>query len=135
MKNQFILESIEKDPFDIETKDPSKEREVEKFQKSQEEIGTNMAVVMYMVGALEYFQNMPKESIKKIAHEIAMVGTQGINPENKGYKLNSISGKVFSGYQLLAYYYVSWKLAIPEMLTQLGLPYDNEYELALTMHK
>ena len=40
-------------------------------------------------------------------------------------------GKTFSGYHLLAYYYVSWKLAIPEMLAQLQLPYDAEYEVAL----
>ncbi len=30
----------------------------------------------------------------------------------------------------LALYYVSWKLAIPEMLEKLQLPYDAEYEMA-----
>ena len=28
-----------------------------------------------------------------------------------------------------------WALAIPEMLSQLQLPYDDEYKMALTMHK
>jgi hypothetical protein len=51
------------------------------------------------------------------------------------YKISSIKGKTFSGYHILAYYYVSWALAIPEMLSQLQLPYDDEYKLALTMHK
>lgn len=130
-----LLSSIEKDPYDLESKDPYKEREMEKFQKSQESIGTNMAVVMFMVDALQFFDGMPKEEIKKIAFEIAMQGTQGYSPEKNNYRINSIKGKTFSGYHILAYYYVSWALAIPEMLSQLQLPYETEYKLSLTMHK
>jgi tetratricopeptide (TPR) repeat protein len=130
-----LISSIEKDPYDLESKDPYKEREMEKFQKSQETIGTNMAVVMFMVDALQFFDGMPKEEIKKIAFEIAMQGTQGYRPDKEDYRISSIKGKTFSGYHILAYYYVSWALAIPEMLSQLQLPYDDEYKLALTMHK
>ena len=130
-----LLSSIEKDPYDLESKDPYKEREMEKFQKSQQSIGTNMAVFMFMVDALQFFNGMPKEEIKKIAFEIAMHGTEGYRPEKDDYRINSIKGKTFSGYHILAYYYVSWALAIPEMLSQLQLPYDDEYKLALTMHK
>lgn len=130
-----LISSIEKDPYDLESKDPYKEREMEKFQKSQESIGTNMAVVMFMVDALQFFDGMPKEEIKKIAFEIAMQGTQGYRPDKDDYRISSIKGKTFSGYHILAYYYVSWALAIPEMLSQLQLPYDDEYKLALTMHK
>jgi Flp pilus assembly protein TadD len=130
-----LLSSIEKDPYDLESNDPYKEREMEKFQKSQQSIGTNMAVVMFMVDALQFFNGMPKEEIKKIAFEIAMHGTQGYRPEKDDYRINSIKGKTFSGYHILAYYYVSWALAIPEMLSQLQLPYDDEYKMALTMHK
>jgi Flp pilus assembly protein TadD len=60
-----LLTSIENDPFDLESKDPTKQREMDKFQKSQEEIGTNMAVVMFMVDALQYFSKQSKEEIKK----------------------------------------------------------------------
>ena len=60
-----------------------------------------------------------------------MLGTQGIHPDQQGYKLTNVPGKAFSGYHLLAYYYVSFKLAIPEMLDDLQLPYDREYETAL----
>lgn len=130
-----LLSSIEKDPYDLESKDPYKEREMEKFQKSQQSIGTNMAVVMFMVDALQFFNGMSKEEIKKIAFEIAMQGTQGYRPDKDDYRISSIKGKTFSGYHILAYYYVSWALAIPEMLSQLQLPYDDEYKLALTMHK
>jgi tetratricopeptide (TPR) repeat protein len=129
-----LLESIEKDPYDLESKDPYRKREMDKFQKSQENIGTNMAVVMFMVDALQFFEGMPKEDIKKIAFEIAMQGTQGYRPDNDGYRVNSIKGKTFSGYHILAYYYVSWSLAIPDMVSQLQLPYDEEYKMALTLY-
>ncbi|MFZ4400756.1 MAG: tetratricopeptide repeat protein, partial [Bacteroidales bacterium] len=129
-----ILSSIEKDPFDINTKDPFKEREMEKFQKEQEKIGTNMAVVMFMIDALQYFKNIPKEEVNKIAIEIALQGTQGYSPDKMNYRLNSIPGKDFSGYHILAYYYVSFAIAIPELLSKLQLPYDEEYKLAQTMN-
>ena len=59
------------------------------------------------------------------------IGTQGINPsKNNTYKVNSIPGKEFSGYNLLAYYYVSWALAMPELLGELGLHYEKEYAMA-----
>lgn len=130
-----LLSSIENDPYDLESKDPYKKREIERFQKSQQSIGTNMAVVMFMVDALQFFDGMPKEEIKKIAFEIAMQGTQGYSPDKSDYRINSIKGKTFSGYHILAYYYVSWALAIPAMLSQLQLPYENEYKLASSMHK
>ncbi len=64
-----------------------------------------------------------------------MQGTQGYRPDQDNYRINSIRGKIFSGYHILAYYYVSWSMAIPEMLKQLQLPYDEEYKMALTIHK
>ena len=130
-----LLTSIENDPYDLESKDPYKQREMDKFQKSQEKIGTNMAVVMFMVDAIQYFGGMQKDKIKKIAVEIAMNGTQGYRPDGKDYRISAIPGKLFSGYHILAYYYVSWMLAVPEMVSQLNLPYEEEYKLATTMHK
>ena len=108
---------------------------MDKFQKSQEQIGINIAVTMFMVDALQFFEAMPQEEIKKIAIEIAMQGTQGYRPDKDNYRINSIKDKTFSGYHILAYYYVSWSLAIPEMVSQLNLPYEAEYKMALTMHK
>ena len=130
-----LLSSIEKDPYDLESKDPYKQREMDKFQKSQEQIGINMAVAMFMVDALQFFDAMPQEEIKKIAFEIAMQGTQGYRPDKGDYRINSVKGKTFSGYHILAYYYVSWSLAFPEMVSQLNLHYESEYKMALTMHK
>jgi len=130
-----LINAIEKDPFDIETKSTFKEKETEKFLESQKAIGTNMAVVMFMVDALQFFKGMDKNKIKQIAFEIAMQGTQGFHLEQKGYRVPSIPKKEFSGYHILAYYYVSWKLAVPEMVHQLNLPYDKEFELAQTLNK
>jgi hypothetical protein len=44
--------------------------------------------------------------------------------------LNKIPNKKFSGYNLLAYYYVSWAIAVPELLNELQMPFEKEYELA-----
>ena len=128
-----LLHSIEKDPYD--TANPYKEREMDKFQKGQQTIGTNMAVTMFMVDALQYFDSIPKEKIKAIAVEIALNGTQGYRPDGKDYRISAIPGKLFSGYHILAYYYVSWALAMPEQVGELGLPYQQEYELATQMHQ
>ncbi len=107
--------------------------QMEQFKQSAAETGFNMAVVMYMVDALEHFSQMPIEAVKKAALEIAMLGTRGIDPNKKGYRVNAVPDKSFSGYHLLAYYYVTFALALPEMLSQLGLPYDGEYAMAKTM--
>ena len=108
---------------------------MKKFLESQKEIGTNMAVVMFMVDALQFFKNKDKEEIRKVAFEIAIQGTQGYSPEVKNYRLNSIPNKTFTGYHILAYYYVSWAIALPDMLKEIQLPFDNEYQLALQMNK
>jgi len=128
-----LIESLEKDPLGLESNISSKEREMKQFQESQKGIGTNMAVVMFMVDALEYLKDMPINKIKGIAQEIAMLGTQGFRPDQQGYRLALVPDKNFSGYHILAWYYISWKLAIPEMLPKLGLPYEDEYNLALTL--
>lgn len=134
--NDNILEQIERDPFEIYSNQDHKKTEMDNFLRSQEEIGLNMAVVMFMVDALQYFNDKPTGVIKDAALEIAMLGLHGINPHNGSkYKLASVPQKEFSGYHLLAYYYVSWFLAIPEMLAKLELPYEKEFDLANKMFK
>lgn len=93
-----------------------------------------MMMACYMVGAMKYFETLLPEDVKKIAFEIAMVGQSGINPNQKsGYTLNLIPDKDFGGYELLAYYYTSWAQVAPEMLSQLGLPFDDAYKMAKKM--
>ena len=90
---------------------------------------------MYMVGAIEFFKPMAKPKVKELAFEFATLGTSGIDPKKDGYSIPSFQKKFFTGYQALAYYYVSWAIAIPEMLAKLQMPFDKEYELAKQMNK
>lgn len=124
------LNNIEADPIGSYESDPEKVALMRTFQEKAREQGTNMAVVMYMVDALKFYKGQSKQAIQKSAFEIAMLGTQGIHPEKQGYKLASVPGTTFSGFHLLAYYYVSFKLVLPELLPDLQLPYDAEYAMA-----
>lgn len=130
---ETVMAEVEQDPYGLNEVDPSRERQMKKFIESHSTGEVNMAVCLYMFSALEYFNTLPKDKVKKIAFEIATIGTRGIDPEKEGYVVPSIQGKSFSGYHLLAYYYVSWAIGIPEMLAQLGMPFNQEYELAQQM--
>lgn len=92
-----------------------------------------MMMSMYMLGAMEYFDTLDPQEVHRIALEIAMVGVTGIHPEKK-YSIKSIPDKEFGGYELLAYYYVSWARAIPDKLDDLGLPFSKAYESALQLY-
>lgn len=92
-----------------------------------------MMMAMYMLAAMEYFDTLEEQDVHRIALEIAMVGVTGIHPQKK-YSIKSVPDKEFGGYELLAYYYVSWARAIPEKLAQLGLPFSNAYESAMQMY-
>jgi hypothetical protein len=126
-----ILDKVINDPYDLES---DNDKEMQTFLDNQEKLGLNKAVIMYMVEALNYFENLEINKVKDIAEEIAMQGAQGYNPDLK-YKLNKIPNKTFTGYQILAFYYVSWAIAIPEMLDKLQLPFDKEYEVALGLKR
>lgn len=130
-----LLHSIEQDPLGDNTADPFKERQMDKFQHSQESMGLNMAVVLFMVDALQYFQTQPAETTKKIAIEIAMQGIEGYRPGKKDYTIPSIPNQLFTGYKILSYYYVSWAIAMPGEVDKLGLEYGKEYEMAFEMIK
>ena len=93
-----------------------------------------MMMAMYMLGAMEFFDNYTLDEVYRMAIEIAMEGVKGIDPKKNGYSIKSLPGKQFGGYEFLAYYYVSWARAIPEKLNSLGLPFSKAYESALQMY-
>lgn len=130
-----VIDEINKDPFGLDEKMSSNDRKMKQFLEEHSNEDINNALVMYMIDALNYFNNYSNEEIKKIAFEIATVGMAGIDPNKKGYSIPSIKNSSFSGYKILAYYYTSWAIAIPEMLKSLQMPFDKEYELAQTMIK
>ena len=93
-------------------------------------------VTMYMVSAIEFFKSMAEPKVKELAFEFATMGMSDVDPKKDGYSIPSIKDKSFTGYQALAYYYVSCAIKeILEMLTQLQMPFDKEYELAHQMTK
>ena len=91
---------------------------------------------MYMAGALEDLRKRTPDEVRRIAVDIAMLGMNGISPSKKsGYSVASLPGRDFGGYQMLAWYYVSFALAMPEVLPKLNLPFAEAYELAKQMGK
>jgi len=129
----FTLSGVEKSEIKTEA-----DKKQDQFNETHNPATADpmIAVMMssYMIGALEYFEGLLPEDIEKIAFECAMVGQNGISPAQKsGYKLNNVPEKDFSGYELLAYYYVSWAISHPEMLDKLQLPFADAYSMAKQM--
>ncbi len=125
-----VLSDIENDPLGLNYSDPDEKQKMQQFIQSHANGEVNMAVCMFMVGAIQYFTKQSKDKVKETAFEIAMLGRAGIDPKKSNYTVASLNGKLFSGYQMIAYFYVSWAIAIPEMVDQLGLPFKQEYQLA-----
>src|SRR4030042_287228 len=101
----------------------------------QQEPAGQMAVVMYCLSALQYFDDKDLSEIQKVGFEIAMLGRQGIDPSNseKKYHIDSIPGKEFTGLQLLAYMYAAFQVIEPFLDT--GMNVKKEYETAKEMKK
>lgn len=125
-----VMAEVNRDPFNVHEEDPAKERKMRSFIKNHTKEELNFSVLMYMVNALEYFRTISKDKIKKIAFEFATLGMTGIDPKKDNYEVPSIPEIKFSGYKALAFYYSSWAIAIPEMLNQLQMPFDKEFEIA-----
>ena len=73
--------------------------------------------------------------MQAVAFEIAMLGTQGIDPSktDKRYTLNSVPGRKFSPLQLLAYMFAGFKALDESVDTQLD--FEEEYQDALEIAK
>jgi hypothetical protein len=125
-----FLTSIENDSVSSAGYSEQEEIEMLAFIADHAHKDLNLPVTYYMLNALEYFKDMSKDTVKEIAFEVALLAQTGIDPKKQGYRLNKIPNKKFSGYNLLAYYYVSWAIAVPELLSELQMPFDKEYELA-----
>ena len=129
--SETLLTAIENDPYGLENIDEIKEQEMQTFLNTAKKKGLNRDIITAMVEALKHFDKTPTEKIQSTAMEIALMGSQGIRGDNnKSYNLQNIPNRDFTGIQLLAYYYVSFALAFPDLLTQLQLPYGLEYEVA-----
>ena len=102
--------------------------------KSGSDPALNMAITMHMVDAIKRLEALDVERVRIVAAQIAMLGTRGISPDKKsGYSVPALGGEDMSGPRMLAYYYVSWKIGFPHKVDVLGLPFEKEYEMALSM--
>ena len=63
------------------------------------------------------------------------IGTRGISPDGKDYCIPSLPGRGFSGYEMLAWYYVSWAMTAPEAVDSLNLPFSAAYRSAVQMYR
>jgi tetratricopeptide (TPR) repeat protein len=128
-----VIDEINKDPYGLDSPEPAyKIKERQNFIDKHAKDDTNKAVTFFMIGAINFFKDKPTEEVKKIAMEFATLGMAGIDVNKSNYEVPSLD-KTMSGYQTLAYYYTSWAIAIPDMLSQLQLPFDKEYGLAKKM--
>lgn len=91
------------------------------------------AVVMYCISAIQYFKSLDFEEIKKISFQVAMLGMNGIDQDSteQKYSVPGMPWKMFSGRNILAYYFVGFKIVEPSQDT--GLDWDREYEIAKMM--
>ena len=94
-----------------------------------------LASVMYLLSALERFEEMDDSRVREIAFEIALLGRSGLDyaSSEQKYGLQSLPGEQFSGLQLMCLMYVGFKRVDPTVDTGMGL--DEAYETALAMHR
>jgi hypothetical protein len=130
-----FLSTLENDPDSIGKYSHQEEKEMSDFMATHANKELNLPVAYHMVHALEYFKDMSKDKVKEIAFEVALLAQTGIDPKKQGYRLNKIPNKKFSGYNLLAYYYVSWAISVPEVLSELQMPFEKEYDLAKSIFR
>lgn len=90
--------------------------------------------VMYCLSAMQLFEKMKSEEIKKIGFEIALLGQKGLSTSEPApkYGLKSLPGQ-FSGLHLVCLMYVAFKKVAPEH--DISFDLKKEYEMAKAMHK
>ena len=109
--------------------------ELAKFKKNfgdaNEQDSMIMTLAMYKV--IRELRRWPLESVKSLGMEIALLGATGLSPA-KSYRLEHFPNRgEIPGREVLAYYYVSWAMAIPEKLDGLNLPYKKAYAAAMSV--
>jgi Flp pilus assembly protein TadD len=89
--------------------------------------------VMYCLGAIERFEKISRAEVRRIAIEVATLGTKGfdVNGRAQKYRLKSLPGG-FSGLHLVCLMYVGFKIVAPEK--DIGFDLAKEYAAAEAIH-
>jgi hypothetical protein len=92
------------------------------------------ATVMYLLAALQRYENMNLEEIQKIAFEIGLLGQTGLDytKSDRRYSLQSIPQEQFTGLQLLALMYVGFQKIDPSV--DLKIDFKDAYQAALNLY-
>jgi tetratricopeptide (TPR) repeat protein len=89
--------------------------------------------VMYCLDAIERFEKILRIQVRRIALEVAMLGTKGldVNGTAQKYRLKSLPGG-FCGLHLVCLMYVGFKIVAPEK--DIGFDLSKEYAAAGAIH-
>jgi tetratricopeptide (TPR) repeat protein len=125
-----VLTKIESNPLGTDNFSSEEEDEMKKFLAANVDLKINMAIFLHMVDAIKFFKNLDPQRIQEIAMELALLGNTGIDPNKTGYKVSFLKGEGFSGNKVLAFMYVSIARSLPDLLSELKMPFEKEYDLA-----
>ena len=91
-----------------------------------------MDAVMYMLGAIERFAQMPQKEVGALVMEIAQLGQFGlaIHEPAKRYTLKQLPGD-YSGLELVCMMHVGFRMFDPNTDPETGL--EREYQMARSM--
>jgi len=93
----------------------------------------NPAAVMYCLDALERFEGMARDQILKIASEIALMGSGGLDyaSSEKKYHVTAYEDESFSGLHVMCLMYVGFQKVDPSV--DLKMPLGDAYRKALNL--
>jgi tetratricopeptide (TPR) repeat protein len=90
--------------------------------------------VMYLLGAIEKFEQMSAQQVQRIGFEVATLGMRGfdVNDPSQKYQLRSLPGR-YSGLHMVCLMYAAFKIIAPEQ--DVGFDLSKEYARALEMKR
>jgi hypothetical protein len=93
----------------------------------------NQAAVMYCLDALERFEGMTRDQVLKIASEIALMGSGGLDytSSEKKYHMTAYEDESFSGLHVMCLMYAGFQKVDPSV--DLQLPLGGAYREALEL--
>lgn len=96
--------------------------------------GIRPDAVMYLMGAMDRFEKMPLDELRRVAFEIAVLGQRGYDTNNpqKQYEVKSLPGR-YSGLHMVCLMYVAFQMISPEH--SVGFDLSREFEAAKSMRK
>lgn len=89
---------------------------------------------MYLLGAMQKFEQMTRDQVQQVGFEIAIMGQRGLdmNDAAQKYQLKSLPGQ-FSGTHLVCLMYAAFKIIAPQ--EKIGVDFSKEYETAAALHR